>query len=548
MELLNLKALNFKKFDLSKILNLSKNVDEVIVVDLNSELVLCDLSLRGDLKVKAFKRVDLSADTNKKAISKAISDFIIENNISHNNAILNPSLQSTLIKRIQLPAVPDSELLEAIKWEIKEDVSFDLPDAVLDFSVIKKTTKEDSSRVLTIMCAVAKEEEVRKQVLLLKEAGLNCLAVSLLAFSYGKFIPKYLDVASDKASGIFHLGENSCYLAIYKDKKIEFYRELSVSLNKLRNSLSGVLASDKGQIKLSSEEINEMLFKVGMPQADTVIKGKLTSTQVMAMIRPMLEHLVLDIKRSLSYYYSQLDGDKVEGIFIAGLALRIPNVEVFLSQELNLDVRKISAIDKIKFSSGLDQEAFSTSVSLLGLAIDYRDDINLLPYEFRTEKIEHLEKISLRWIAIIVFITLMVSYLFVKGESVIYRRRLKNASVHINVLSDVKQTVTKVKELNQFIISTKSSQAAADKILMALSFVSRREMFLNDFSLNSGSKQGSMSGVVKSKRNDSYVLLTNFVNKLESIGYFASIDIASVAKRKEESFDIVEFKIAFKTF
>jgi len=540
----------FNNFDIKKLLNFSKKAEQVLVVDIGSKLTLIDVGIKREINVNALKVVETrliaSLPEKNEIILKSLRDFITENNIQHKNAILKPYLNSVLIKRMQLPAVPHSELLDAIKWQLKEEVSFDLSKAVLGFAIIKESTKEDGAKVLDIMCALADEGEVANQVSLLKQSGLTCLSVGLSAFGYEKIAEKYLTQEKDKPIGVLHLTDEQCYITIYNNKKLEFYRELPISLDKLKESLRGVLVSDKGRIELQASEAEELLFSVGVPEEGSNYKDKLNFTQILSMLRPILERLAGEIKRSLTYYDSQFEGGDVAAIFVAGSALGIPNIDTFLGKELSLDVKKISLSDKIGVSSTIKLEDLLTKYASLGLAFDHTDNINLLPQEFRSEKIEKFEKVSLRWIAFIAFMLLIVSYLFAKWGVGAYQRRLNNAVLHLNVLSEVKEIKVKFDELDNFVVGVKNLELPTGMVLKKLSNIAPRELFLNSLSLNVNSKTGSMSGLVKSINKNPDAILTKFLRDMESSGYFTDANISSVEKSKEGGFDITRFSIAFK--
>ncbi|MFH1354975.1 MAG: hypothetical protein ABIH19_02370 [Candidatus Omnitrophota bacterium] len=157
----------FKKIDLERIFGLVQRVDSVIVLDINSKIRLLHLNFLGQLKVEALKIVELPKEKKEETITAALADFIRENKIQHKNVIIKPHLNSLLIKRIQLPIVPEKELLEAVKWQIKDEVPYDLAKALISYSVVNKITKEDGSRALEVLCVIAEEEEIRRQVSLL---------------------------------------------------------------------------------------------------------------------------------------------------------------------------------------------------------------------------------------------------------------------------------------------------------------------------------------------------------------------------------------------
>jgi len=533
--------------DISKILNFSRKVDSAIVVSIESDLTLLNIEFKAELlKIKALKVVKLKAASKDQDILSAVAAFIEENNIRHNNAILATSFNSLLIKRLQLPAVPPKELLDAIKWQVKDEIPFDLSKAVLDFSIIKKIVKSDGAKALDIVCVLKQGEEVRRQVLLLKRLGLNCLTAIPLPFGYANFISKYSQGQTDESKGFLHLSEDSCFFAIYKNKKLEFYRELPTSINRLRESLRDVLISDKGKLELSADEANEVLFEVGLPTEELVYKERISSTQIRSMLSPILERLGQEIKRSLAYYQSEFGGDKVKNIFIGGGASVIPNIDKALSKELFLDVHSLVLNDKVKASYNIDSKLLVQNYGYLGLAINFSGNVNLLPREFRTEKIEEVEKISLRWIGFIIFLMLSLSYIFARARVTGYQERLNNALLHLNVISEVRQTKSRIDELNRFIIKSKNSSPPVDKVLKTLSFISDRGLFITDLSLNCDSKRGTMVGFVRVREGDPGTVLTNFIRKAEDSKYFDDVSISSLRKKKELMYDIAKFNITFK--
>ena len=538
-------AVHLKQFDYSKLLSRSKKVDQILVVNISEKLTLLNIEVKPKIRALAIEVVDLPGQDKDQAIVDELTRFIQKYQIQHTNAILKPSLETSLIKRIQLPSVPDIELPETIKWKIKEDLPFELSEAAIGYSLIERITKDDGSKALDIICAAARQDKIRSQVLLIKQAGLNCLSVGLLPFGYAK-LTDHLTQDKAESVGILHMGKNLSYLAVCRDQRLEFYRELPISVDKLKDSLKGVLISDKGKVELTDQEAEEALFNVGVPQKESSFKDKASSTQILSMLRPHLERLAIEIKRSITYFVSEYGGNQVTKIFLAGSATRIPNIDTFLSQETTLICKKV-ALDALDVSCGdVDSQKICEHLGNLGLVIDYIHSVNLLPFEFRAEKFEKIEKISLRWVAFILFLILFVSYLFAKIGMGAYQRRLNNAKLHLNVLSEIKETKGKIDELNNFIGDIRSQEVVISSILKRLSNIaSHRGFFILDFWLDAETKSGEMAGFVKSTSENPDTVLAGFIRRAEETHYFSDVDLVSVKKSKRDGFDITEFEINF---
>jgi len=141
---------------------------------------------------------------------------------------------------------------------------------------------------------------------------------------------------------------------------------------------------------------------------------------------------------------------------------------------------------------------------------------------------------------------LIVSYIFTKVEIVSYRKRLDNALLHLEVISEVKKMKADRDALNNFISDLRTKEPPVGTLLKVLSSISDREVYFNEFTLASDSKQGFVSGFVKSTKNNPDAILANFVDRMAKTKYFSSVEISSVKKRKEAPFDITEFNLNFQ--
>lgn len=515
---------------------LTKKPDTVIIVDLTSGLRLGNILLKGGIKTAGFEAAKL--DTKKdSAILDSIREFIHKNNLIPKNAILLPSLNSLYLKRIRIPFVPDNEIPQAVKWKIKEDAPFDLSKAVLGYQVLKKITKDDGAIFLDIMAACGQEEGIKKQVNLIRQSGLICLAVALPVFGFAKFIEAYFKQGPDEACTVLYLDEDNCYIAFYKENRLHFYRQLPVTVDKLKESLGTALLSGAGRIELTPNEREEVLLKFGMPLDNFVYKDKISSNQILSMLRPDMERLSQEIKRSLAFYGSEFHEQEPSKIYIAGCGQSIPNIDTYLVRELSLDVLKLSL-------PGIPPEAYAG----LGCAIDFPQGINLLPDEFRMEKVEKAKNLLLRWIALSAFLVLIIPYLFARGIIGINQKRLDNITTQLNVLLEVKRVKENIDAFDNFAAEIKKVGEDYGYMLKKLSNIAPSGLLISNLSLRPDIKSGSMEGIVKGPpyNASAEALLSKFAKDLSDSGLFIDAAISAMEKSAQETTGIVNFKITFK--
>jgi len=522
-----------------------KNIDSILIVDLSEHIKLFNVEIIPEINVTAFKSIDLPQDRREEFIVDSIWGFIAENNIKHKNAILCPFLSSILIKRIQFPVVPDEEMNEAIGWQIKDEIKFELSKAIIDYKVIKKIKKEDGSELVDIICVAVNEEDILWQVKILRHLEFKCLAVNVLQFGYASIVEKYLE---GESFGLIHFEENYCSFSVYKYGNLTFDRELPLSVGKLRESLASTLVSEKGTVKLTAEEIDDILFKIGIPLENMAYKEKVSSVQLLSLLRPGFERLAMEIKRSVAYYDSKFQEGGVDHLMFAGLGINAPNIDKFLSKELSLNISKLSLLDKIKFASDINPFFITRNYGAIGLAINYSNNINLLPYEFKRESAEKAQKFIIRWTSFVVVSVLVVSFVFLKSITGMYQKRFNNEKGHLAILGQVKDTKEKIDSLNVFFKGLQASEPPVYATLKKLSVIVPNEIFIENCAINYDLKSGVMNGIVKGVPGAGHeVILAKFINDMTESGYFQDASISSVDKSVQEGRDVALFKIKFKT-
>ena len=523
-----------------------------IVIDLSSGLKLLSAGFDGAAVIEAFKIIEPvsgepQAAWKKEAVLESLRGFVKENNIRTKDALLVPPLKSLIIKRIRLSAVPDAELVDVVKWHLKDDLLFDVSLAVVAYQVVSRLTLEDGSKNIDVVCAVAPSEQIKDFVSLLKTAGFNCAAVIPAPLGYAALIENYLPQINKGNVAALHLEDELCYLGIYKNSRLDFYREIPVSMNKFKQALSATLAAEKtGKVQLAGEDINDILFNYGIPDEGALpYKDKISAAQIMAMVRPVLEGLAQEIKRSLLYCDAHFQGGQVDALLLGAVAAQIPNLGKFLSKELSLDAQAFGLREKIRVSATVDPTLVPQAYCLLGLGLCL-PGLSLMPPQLRMEKTARVQRASLRWFVIAVFILSLFLYLLATARISACKKRLLGSRTYLEALSVVKQTKEKITALSDFFAKVSEADAKLVPLLKKISTVAPRELFLNELSLDFEAGSGFAGGFVKNKGVDSESILTKFVSEVDNSGYVTDAVIDSVSKASIEGEEVSNFRISLK--
>ncbi|MCK5878295.1 MAG: pilus assembly protein PilM, partial [Holophagae bacterium] len=148
---------------------------------------------------------------------------------------LNPAILTT--RDVQIPRVPDEELLSVIEWEIRQLIEFNRESHNLDF-IIHNREDEGPSNKYQAMVVVSKKGDLENTVKLVESAGLRVRRLGVPADALCGLAVIHPDVQQGMGSAIVNVGLHDSSVTIVQSGKLRFSRQLDFSLNTLLGSIS----------------------------------------------------------------------------------------------------------------------------------------------------------------------------------------------------------------------------------------------------------------------------------------------------------------------
>ncbi len=124
--------------------------------------------------------------------------------------------------QIEALNVPDDELVEAIRWKVKDLISYDLEEAEVDVFF-----QPESGGQKMLYAAVARKEAIKKRSLIIEQCDLNLVAVDIPELSYRNFIEQ--TEYSDKSVALVVLGLGTGKLIVINRSEVCFTRSFPLS-------------------------------------------------------------------------------------------------------------------------------------------------------------------------------------------------------------------------------------------------------------------------------------------------------------------------------
>ncbi len=247
-----------------------------------------------------------------------------------------------IVRRVTLPPMPDKDLKEAVKWEIRKEAAIPPDELVCDY-VLSAPDPKSSEGLLSIIAFAARRSAVDGLMSEFKSAGVEIRVVETVPTALlGSFDAN--NVWEDGVNYAFmDIGLTASTLAIFKNRKLAFVREMAFG----GAEITSALCVETGK---NDDECDEL--KGSCSVSAPVRNGSKED----AIIARIIERLCSDIHRSFEYYQAQYRGGQVDRLFLSGGTARMKGIDGFITEALGIPAFADDPLRKAKTARVSDME------------------------------------------------------------------------------------------------------------------------------------------------------------------------------------------------
>ncbi|MBI1195746.1 MAG: hypothetical protein GC138_07865 [Gammaproteobacteria bacterium] len=232
------------------------------------------------------------------------------------------------ILNMEAPNVPDEEVNDAIRWQIRDLIDFDVEDAVIEVFPAPPGNGIQQKRLLHVVVTRAQTLKTRADLIYSAKTKLDVVDIPELALR---------NIAT-------RLQEDST----------------GVALVHLTAERGMVLISRKGQLYFART-------------MNTGIRGFKETSQTsgdlaLADTSPF-DRLILEIQRSLDYYDRYFSQPPIAGIVFTPLAEPVPGLFDFVKKSLGVNVRELDMAEVVEFGDNVSPTGVAQCVVAIGAAM-----------------------------------------------------------------------------------------------------------------------------------------------------------------------------------
>lgn len=304
----------------------------------------------GSLENGEIKNPQMIADQ----IKKILSDLRIKSK----TAALAVAGQTVVVRHIKFPMMSKDELDSGIRFEAERYIPYPIEDACFAYEII---SKDAGNNEMEVMIVAAQRHLIESHVQCLKLAGMQPLAVDVQPFALIRALGM-LQNQNNKTVAILDIGAGTSDLVIYRSGSPRFTRIIPIAGHRLTQAVAN-------EMKKSVQEAEKLKVKYGNPLSDETT-GE--AAQVSQAIRPVLDELIVEVRRSLDYYRLQQRGEEVDQIVICGGGARLKGCETYFTRELGMRVTKGNPLSLLTVDPS-DELFDSAPVLSVGIGLALRE-------------------------------------------------------------------------------------------------------------------------------------------------------------------------------
>jgi type IV pilus assembly protein PilM len=328
---------------------------------------------------------------------EALEKFLSRNTLKGDLIAMGVPGQSGLARFVKLPPVEEKKITDIVKFEAKQQIPFPLEEVVWDYQKIGSGAVTDGFAMETEIGLFAmKRDMINRFLQHFQDVNVEVHIVQMAPLALCNFLsydllnkgaaPGEGGEATGKKECVVALdiGADSSNLVITDGEKIIWQRPIPIGGNRFTRALTKDL-------------------KLTFAKAEHLKRNATKSPdlkKILTALKPELNEFAGEVQRSLGYFTNTHRDATVLYMVGLGGAFRLPGLQKFLSEKLQLEVKRLPKLNRLTGDSVMTAPVFTENLPSFGVAYGLalqglnlpRLHTNLLPLDIRVERLVRSKK------------------------------------------------------------------------------------------------------------------------------------------------------------
>ena len=289
-----------------------KRNHETNAVVLSEEGIAHASIVRHSGQPPTLQSLQYSAIENKVETTSLLKKFVQQNKLENKLITTSLLIADSNLVMLEKPDVTESELRQAVRWRIKDSLSFDVNDAIVD--VFEIPGQKERGRVPLVYVTAAEKEFLKQRIQLFENQNLELESINIAELVMRNIAA--LLAEDQQGVALLKLDAAKGLMTLTQDSSLYLARNIDVGYESLLDNTKSILGENPN-------EGSGLALEQGMSPGQ----------------QRSLDAIVLEVQRSLDYYESHFAKPSIKSLVIAPLPYEIPGMIDYLTSALGLQVR-----------------------------------------------------------------------------------------------------------------------------------------------------------------------------------------------------------------
>lgn len=290
------------------------------------------------------------------AVADAIRDAFEQAGVRTKEAAIGVSGRELIIKKVQIPEVPDKELRDAVQLEAEHHIPFAIDEVFLDHHVVERR-----SGSMDLILVAVKKSKVVEYVAAVEAAGLNPVVVDIDVFALGNQFELNHGAGRSDAVALVDIGASVMKTTVLRAGSSIFARDIPFGGNSYTTAIA-----ERLKLPFETAEAAKLGQDVGAPWESLV-----------PALETVSRELSLEVQRTFDYFASTADSDRIGRIVLSGGCARLPGLTDYLSSTWGIPVEVAQPCESVEVPAEHAEAVAAAGPALavaVGLALRYSGD------------------------------------------------------------------------------------------------------------------------------------------------------------------------------
>ncbi len=289
--------------------------------------------------------------TDSETLTELIRQVINVSGTTAKEVVMAVGGLNIFLREVMFPLMDESELREAIKWDMEKYIPFAPDSYFFDFAVIGTAR---SGLELKVLLAAAPQEIVNSVTDIVKNVGLQPVAVGAEPLAIIRTLAKA------ENSLIIDIGGQATQLIIFQNGSPSITRMIPIGGHHFTGIVMRSLELDYNEAEQLKKYQKGLLPQVDSPGEQSDLHLRMDN---------LVGELTREIRRTIEYYHTQNKEAVIDKMYLSGGGAKLDNIIQYIEKYLDRQVIMLDPLAGIDVAPSFDKKYLHDMASQLAVAI-----------------------------------------------------------------------------------------------------------------------------------------------------------------------------------